>query len=234
MKIEQMTVKTNVETEAFFFGHQSVGQDLVDGLEMINGLQKIAGLKDSNQIDSLGFYHDYIGENRDPHSKIDAFKSYLVDNGKPFKYAGFKFCYIDFNESTDVQTVFNSYVEAVREIETKQPHIRIVHFTVPLRQVDTGVKLWAKEFLNRNTQFKANQVREQYNTLLREKYGNARLFDIAYLETVKPSNEETLVRFKGESVRSLNPAYTYDGGHLNETGKRMLAAHFVNFVTTLR
>ena len=60
-----------------------------------------------------------------------------------------------------------------------------------------------------------NINRNQFNEILRKEYeGKAPIFDLAKIESTYPD---------GKTSYSMVPDYTYDGGHLNETGRKKAA-----------
>jgi len=124
-----------------YFGHQSVGYDMIDGVEFI--LKKNPDIKinlaegsDLSVFENPVFAHAKNGQNGNPKSKIDAFYK-IVDQGLGGKVdiAGFKFCYVDFNKSTNVNDVFEYYTLKMNKISQKYPNTEIIHYTVPLRTI---------------------------------------------------------------------------------------------------
>jgi len=111
---EQETSPMNVEplTKILFFGHQSVGANILDGVREISP-------------ESLGNIHDvYVGENRDPLSKILDFErqlDQLVASGQQIDIAALKFCFVDIpnTEISEVQAIV-AYVDAIERMKQKQ------------------------------------------------------------------------------------------------------------------
>ena len=73
-------------------------------------------------------------------------------------------------------------------------------------------------------EYNDNIKRNAYNALLRETYqGKEPVFDIAAIEATTQDGQPVSFSLKGQTYYSLNPAYTPDGGHLNEVGRTKVA-----------
>ncbi|HET9315655.1 MAG TPA: hypothetical protein VFQ51_08700, partial [Vicinamibacteria bacterium] len=86
-----------------FFGHQSVGGNVLDGLTALaadNGValrivEAPAGVDDGQP----GLVHTKVGTNAQPATKCDAFSSFLAQNpAAPWDAAVLKFCYADLGD----------------------------------------------------------------------------------------------------------------------------------------
>jgi len=134
---------------------------------------------------------------------------------------------------------FETYQAMVRRVEQKYPNLTLVHVTVPLTRMETGlgasVKKWIKELLGKKSGGPyANVGREKLNDLFRKTYGKKDpLFDLAAIESTSPSGEPVTFRHLGLLYPSLYPGYTSDGGHLNENGKRILAQRLLLFLARI-
>ena len=53
------------------------------------------------------------------------------------------------------------------------------------------------------------------------------IFDLARYESSKADGSAEAVRYRGNSVPVLAKEWTYDGGHLNEVGRRRVAEAFL-------
>jgi hypothetical protein len=174
--------------------------------------------------------HTAVGKNEDPVSKCEDFRQILDRKLRGrVDVALFKFCYIDVDAETDVDGIFSEYKRVMDDLGRRHPDTRFVHATMPLRLVQTGPKAVVKRLLARPAGgYVENVRRNRYNTLLRREYqGRAPIFDIAALES-QSGGRPTTFTFQGEEFFSLNPAYTPDNGHLNESGRRVVAAGFLN------
>jgi hypothetical protein len=218
-----------------FFGHQSVGYNIVEGVaDLMRGEQRpalrVAESAAPGDLQPGVLAHATVGQNGDPRSKIRAFAEYM-DSGVAAHsdVALFKFCYIDVDAETDVDGIFSEYKRVMDDLARRHPDTRFVHATMPLRLVQTGPKAVVKRLLARPAGgYVENVRRNRYNALLRREYqGRAPIFDIAALES-QSGGQPTTFTFQGEEFFSLNPAYTPDNGHLNESGRRVVAAGFLN------
>jgi hypothetical protein len=208
-----------------YFGHQSVGMNLLDGIRM---LAKTAGVAvrivDSPTAGGVAiatFGHAWIGENGKPFLKLRAFERAMGDQNAGLDIAFMKFCFLDFTEDTDAKAVFAGYRAAIDELRLKHPGTMFVHVTTPLTDVQGGPKAWVKRLLNRPPYGTIENVRrEEYNALLRQAYGGREpIFDLARVESTLPDGAVVTTEWQGKAVPALAPAYTEDGQHLNVAGK---------------
>jgi hypothetical protein len=213
-------------SKKIFFGHASIGYNIINGIEGIksnnNRFNKIhvQELKDIIDVsDKPGIYHAKNGKNGYPKSKIDAFKSVLKEKGLGNKLdiAFFKFCYVDIHKDSDIQGIFDYYVETIESLKKEFPRLKIVHITVPLYAHAWRMKGFIKNLIKGDI---SNVKRNQFNELLRDKYrGVDPIYDLARIESTYPDSTRSSFKFKSETYYSLAKQYTYDGGHLNEIGK---------------
>jgi hypothetical protein len=76
-----------------------------------------------------------------------------------------------------------------------------------------------------------NRVREEYNDLLRDEYGESgRLFDPAMLEAGPRDTSDAVA---SSDSRCLRDEYTSDGGHLNGVGRRHIGRELLLFLSRL-
>lgn len=213
-----------VAGQRIFFGHMSVGFNILSGLEQ---LYEARGVASPNLVETeLGFVpdvaagggvfvHTRIGENRHPYRKLENFDAMLRDGlADRVDVALIKFCYIDMWWESDPQRLFDAYVETMDRLEADYPDVRFIHMTAPLTTGPYGIKDHIKLLVGRND----NAPRQRYNELIRARYGGDDLFDIAEVESTTPG---------GESKRELHGGYSNDGAHLNDTGAALVAAEFV-------
>ncbi|MBD3289553.1 hypothetical protein GF337_12180, partial [candidate division KSB1 bacterium] len=117
-----------LKTKNFYFGHQSVGFNIIEGIELImleipEISLDIKETKSASDFKSSIFAHSAVGENKDPFSKIMDFKNIMHSGvGDSVDYAFFKFCYIDIKEDTDVQRVFATYKKVLDSLEMRFPN----------------------------------------------------------------------------------------------------------------
>jgi hypothetical protein len=224
-----------------FFGHQSIGYNIVDGLVALEREHPELGLavketRDGAQIASGVFAHGRVGENKAPSSKIRDFTT-SIEGGLAEKVdvAFFKFCYVDFEADTDAAKVFDEYRAAMTHLHQKFPRLTIVHVTVPLAVVQTGPKAVLKRLLGKKRWgADANIVRNQYNELLRHEYaGKEPLFDLAAVEATRADGGTASFEEGGATYPMLAAEYASDGKHLNPFGGRWVAAQLVKYLAGL-
>jgi hypothetical protein len=172
----------------------------------------------------------YLGQNYDPFGKVKAFTHIFSEfkNGYP-DIALLKFCYLDINPNTDIVKLFNFYKQTMAEIQKKYPMVVIMHTTVPLVQIQTGPKAWIKRIIGKPvTGLSDNVARVKFNELLRAEYsGRAVVFDIAESESTAPDGSRESFTKDGEIYYALVPQYSDDGAHLNEQGRKRMAAKLI-------
>ena len=224
-----------------YFGHQSVGYNIVDGIMDVmkenHGINlKVVDTNDPEEFDGPIFAHSKVGRNTEPDSKVDAFSGFLESGlGNRADVAFMKMCYVDANPSTDVEAVFRYYSSAMVRLKERYPKVAIVHVTMPLVSREGGIKALAKRVLGRPLRGYADNVkRKQFNELMREQYsGKEPLFDLARIESTRSDGSRTTFRKGSEEYHALVPEYTYDGGHLNETGRKIVAEQLLVFLADL-
>lgn len=217
-----------------YFGHQSVGYNILDGIDMILQQHDGANLKivevESNLPEKGGFFaHSRIGRNTHPDEKITAFEAFVDENAKNQPEIAFlKLCYVDIRADSDINAIFKEYSSTMDRLEKKYPDVKFLHFTVPLVQKPAGfkaLKQWVKGVLGKTRYgIDDNIKRCDYNEMLRNQYETSgNLFDLAAYESTFPDGSRAGFEIDGKTYYSLVPEYTSDGGHLNETGKKVIA-----------
>lgn len=219
-----------VGSKRVYFGHQSVGYNLLDGLRDIQSACKDTSLEVINFARVEGrkgpfFAESMIGQNTQPVSKCDAFAGVLKNTaGESLDLVMMKFCYVDFAPGTDVRQVFEAYCAVVDSLKKALPQTRIVHVTAPLTAETPGWKKLAKKILGRSDDGdEANLVRAQFNNLLTDRFKGEPIFDLAKVESTLPDGTRNKSDVGGNEVYSLVRDFTDDGGHLNSQG-RVVAA----------
>ena len=220
-----------ISSTKVFFGHASVGNNIVTGLEALSSeyeSMNIIEFKDDYNAVENGFYHKNCGKNYFPKSKCDAFINFLTTNNadEKFDIAFFKFCFVDIGKDTDIHALLNYYSATITEIKDDFPNLKIIHVTTPLTTHVWGLKGMIKSMIKRDV---GNVKRNQYNQLLIEKYENAEpIFDLAKIESTLPNGDRSTFEYKGKIYYSLYNQYSNDGGHLNEIGSRLAAKELLN------
>ena len=224
-----------------FFGHKSVGQDIVAGVEECGAelpvRLRVLDDHQGRQLAGAGLRHAMIGENRDPDSKLRAFAAALdAGAGGWATIAWMKFCYADIDHATDVEALFSRYCAMLRQLEQQYPAVRFVHCTVPLTSYRQGLKARMRRVLQRLTGAAVegcdeNIRRHAYNQLMRERFGPAgTLFDLAQVESVSPTGARRRLSWRGQPFYQLVPAYGRDRGHLHASGRRHVAEQLLIFL----
>ncbi len=224
-----------INSATIFFGHKSVGSNLVDGLAMVKEKypQFSLPIHDLGQQfnGSPGLYQKMIGENRDVESKMNDF---FANEGKfstDGSVVGMKFCYIDITRDTNVDAMFEDYRGRIAAYQRENPDKRIIHFTAPLTSDATGIKSRIKQLLGKRVRGHGDNLQKQrYNELLLKEYGEHAVFDIAKFESTLAGGARVSGRIDGETYYAMSPGYTIDGGHLNDYGKEYIATEFVQFL----
>jgi hypothetical protein len=217
-----------------FFGHQSVGYNIIDGLkDIINERDyiklNIVETSESTAFDRPVFAHSRVGMNTKPFSKIEHFKK-VIDSGVGSKVdiAFFKFCYVDIMRDSDPREIFDGYKTAMEELKDRYPETKFLHITVPIRSAPKGIKKNIKQsvksLIGEPGFLEDNMMRRSFNELLRKTYSKTEpFFDLALIESLNTSGFGCYVLKGTEKVNVMAPEYTEDGGHLNSLGRRKLA-----------
>jgi hypothetical protein len=222
-----------------FFGHKSVGQNIIEGIQDVvqTNPQVKLDIRDTinpRDFDKPIFAHSLIGTNKNPSSKIRAFREILESGvGRVADIAFFKFCFVDIDHSSDLGAIFKEYEETVTYLENKFPNLRIITFTVPLisRPVDMVSKI--KRLLGRMPWEEDDNVqRNMFNEMIRSRIGKS-LFDLAAAEATSRNGDKVTFSKNGKTYDLLNKAYTYDGGHLNSLGRQIVAIDLLLYLVSL-
>lgn len=242
MNIKPLLQKLN--QKKFYFQHQSVGNNIISGIRLLaedthTPVNIVALDTDAKTLDipQNGLAHSRGGKNRFPFTKIDSFVTHMsrfVESGKP-DVAFMKFCYIDFDSNTDVDALFQKYAQTVEQLQNRFPDIRFVHLTAPLTTRPPRWKTLTKTLLGKNPVADGHNLqRHRFNQLIRTRYPADRIFDLARYESTRPDGTRITYASGDAEYHALVPTYTEDGGHLNETGRRIIATKFIEFLANLQ
>lgn len=227
-----------VASRKIYFGHQSVGYNIMEAL--VSMLPADTGLIIS-ETDNPGsfkkpvFAHSKNGENLKPETKIDGFVSKMDSGlGNNVDVALFKFCYVDINAGTDINSLFSDYKKAMDGLIKKYHKTVFLHVTIPVTIEEEGlknsVKSIIKSLIGKKTGLEIDNIkRMEFNTLLRKEYGK-RVFDLAMFESSNGDGKEILSKKGGVEHQVLLKKYTTDGGHLNRDGGKFIASEFIKFL----
>jgi len=224
-----------------FFGHQSVGNNIMNGVDIL--LREASGVplniketRNPEDFKNPVFAHAKIGTNKDPLSKIQDFQSAMQSSiGDKAEIAFFKFCYIDIVAETDVDHVFSAYKQVMTELANTYKNTRFFHVTVPLRTVQTGFRAQIKNQIGRPIgEYAENIKRNRFNEKMRQEFANdGTVFDLAKIESTYAEGNRFLFEKDGNEYEALIPEYTEDGGHLNTLGQKIVAMEFINFLANV-
>ena len=220
-----------------YFGHQSVGANVLSGLadlqkQLDRPVIRVAELGDLGTAEGQGvMLQTAIGKNGQPDAKCEDFRQVMRQLQGRVDVALFKFCYVDFDDQSDAAAIFDTYSRTMDEMKRQYPEVTLVHVTAPLRSIERGPGVWARELLGKRNRAKhANAARGEFNRLLRERYAADPIFDLAAVMSTYPDGRRETFTLDGRTYESLVPAYTNDGGHLNAVGATYGAAGFVESI----
>lgn len=242
MEYEKVPLKTfsdltqeqlrKVAEKRIYFGHQSVGQGMIKGLEEMCAAHDTLNLtmvetSDLQEHEGPVFAHSRVGRNAAPNSKVDDFVTFMGSGLKDrVDIAFFKYCYADITRNTNIRAMFTYYRDAMKKLKVQYPEVTFIHFTVPYYRKSGGIKGLFKRFMNRDH----NVKREEFTNLMRLEYGPEELFDLAKFESTYPDG----TRERGDkSLFALVPGYTDDGGHLNARGREVIVVQWLDFLSSL-
>src|SRR5262245_25862860 len=171
--------RARLASRKIFFGHQSVGADILNGIKELSAGDSALPLRvvrsaEPASIGGPALVEAPIGTNGDPSSKAKAFAAALAHGvgggGGAGGVAMYKYCYLDFDASTDVPKIFREYREGIDRLKAANPGLTIVHITVPLTSGEASTRALVKRILGKPTVLDANAKRNQFNALLRQTY----------------------------------------------------------------
>jgi len=224
-----------------YFGHQSVGYNIVEGIEDImreNEHIKLNIMETDSWQDEQShvFAHSKVGKNRYPLLKIDDFSNNIQKGfGVRADIAFLKLCFVDTYKDTDIVEIFNHYNASLNVLKGQYPNTTFVHLTMPIMIQEKGLKSTMKRVLGKHVMgYEDNLRREEYNMMIRNEYGGREpLFDIALIESTRRDGTREKYEKDGVQYYALVPEYTNDGGHLNKMGRRIVAEQFLIFLANL-
>ena len=224
----------SIAARAVYFGHQSVGDDIADGIDRLNaefslGL-RLVETRAPAAVAHPAFVHFHAGGNQDPASKNAAMLRILRARPRADRaIVLLKYCYVDIARDTDVAAVFDAYRATVRAIRSRYPDVTIVHTTVPVTTVESAFKAEVKRLIGRRSVRQDAVARHRYNELVRAEFAEREpLFDIARIEATRVDGSRVQFAWKAGQIDSLAPEYTRDGGHLNARGQALVAKELLS------
>jgi hypothetical protein len=226
-----------VSRTGVFFGHQSVGMNVlygVPGIYAAHGMTAPPIEQDAARPGPGGGFlgHSFIGENEQPLLKIADFDAKMRSGiGQQVDVAMMKLCYIDIMSDTDVTALFARYRETVAALARDFAKVIFVHVTVPLT-TEQGSLSRLKGLLTGSRRLGPgeNAARERVNDLIRREYAADHLFDLAAGESTAPDGSRVMGTYQGQRYYQLYEAYASDSGHLNGAGARAAAAAWLKAI----
>lgn len=222
-----------------FFGHKSVGMNVIDGLKDVLRDRPSIKLEIRESADAAifsapVFAHAPVGSNFAPQTKIDHFREIMHSGvGRAVDIAFYKFCFVDVGHSTDVMDLASNYADTLENLSAEFPNAKLVPMTVPLLSGPVGLKSRLKKLLGRLPNYDTDHIqRSAYNDILREKF-KGRLFDIAAVESRFSENRVATLKKRGREYEILYSGYTYDGGHLNSVGRQIVAIELLLYLSSI-
>lgn len=231
----------SLSQKKIYFGHQSVGDNIIDGINEVmktnNSIKlNITKTTDPELFSRPVFAHSSIGKNDYPMSKIEAFHECMKKGiGDRADIAFFKFCFWDIRNNKDINEIFNKYRTILAALKTEYPKTKFVHLTVPLMSYQKGFGDKIKRMLNMSVESDLDNIkRNELNRLIRAEYsGREPIFDIAEVESTLPDSTRAIFTQDGKNYNCLASRYTNDRGHLNDEGKRVAAEQLLIFLANL-
>jgi hypothetical protein len=204
----------------YFFGHQSVGTNLLQGFEALGQADEryrvtlqyaYQGLSD---LKGPGLFDKGVGTNFQPYEKISGFDDQVrgeLKVGDNVDIAFFKLCYVDISETTDVQALAQAYATEMNALQAAFPHTTFLWTTAPLTSASDA----------------ANVRRNQYAQAIRALASSSSrpLFDLAALEAVSADGSRCQFQSGGSTHDRLCPEWAAAAGdaHLNLTASQRFA-----------
>lgn len=219
-----------LEAARVYFGHQSVGRDILTGIAEVAPNLQLVHLDQFSSVDGGALAESSIGTNGQPASKDQAFLE-AVQLLAPGETALYKYCYLDIAADTDPDSLFAQYSTTLTTARGTGVHT--IAITMPVTTVAPAWKRWTKRVLGRVTDAELNARRQRFNDLVRANYDDTSLLDLARMESTLEDGSRSAIEVAGQPVEILPHVYTDDGAHLNRRGRRQVATEFVNALSVL-
>jgi hypothetical protein len=232
---------TAVARTRVFFGHQSVGMNVLDavpGVYANHGVSAPPIEQGRTEPGANGGFiaHQFIGENGKPLLKLEDFDRTIRGGmGRQVDVALMKFCFVDITTSTDVDALFARYRDTMAALERDFPNVTFIYMTVPLTiQPQRSLISKLKTFVGAGGVDRFGQAenvaRERLNALIRREYAGHYLFDLAAIESTKPDGTRVSGSYDNQGYFALYDGYASDVGHLNAVGSKIAATAFLDAI----
>lgn len=222
-----------------FFGHQSVGDNLVSGMQAILAEHpeirlRLVESNDPSSVEGPAFIESHVGRNLYPESKSTEFAAIVESDLGPGDVAMHKYCYVDMGPESDPDAIFEGYRATIDALRASSPGVEIVHITTPLRADRGWLDHLKRRIRGRTDERELNAKRNRFNELLIAEYeGVDPIFDIAAIQSTRRDGTRSTVEWDGQTVYTLAEEWTYDGGHFTDEGAVYAAERFLVFLATL-
>lgn len=220
-----------------YFGHQSVGRNILGGLESwlneTGASMEIVESRDFSNVPGAALVHFAVGQNGDPIGKVDDFVSMMDQVSEEEQaLAFFKFCYVDFTSETDVERIYAHLKKNMLELEERYPQISFIASTVPYTGVQGGLRALAKKILGQAPYGALENIkRKEFNDLVMTDLSEILpVFDLGAAQTTRPDGSLESYRYKGEDYPCIPAFYRSDYGHLNASGSRIVSFNLLAFL----
>ena len=230
----------STKNKSIIFLHHSVGGNILTGLQEL-AKESGVGIK-IQRVRNAPISNDKViinitgGKNGQPKTKVDSFVEQIkgLNSNVVPDIAFMKFCFVDFNPSTDVEELFSYYQKNIESLMKNRPDITFAHLTVPLYERPHSIKDKIKRLIGRYVwEDSSNIKRAEFNKLLFEAFPKDLIFDIARVESTLPDGTRSSFEKDGNTYYSLASEYTNDGGHLNVLGQRRAAIGIAEFIAKI-
>jgi hypothetical protein len=190
------------------WGHQSVGENVMSGARALGF--EFASVSRGADYGDARWGEAAVAENGDPERKIRSFVDLMTTGGigRRVEAASFKFCWIDFEDGTDVADLADDYDAAMRDMQSRFPSVRFLHVTPPLTTDEPEL----------------NGVRWRFGReMVRRHRDSGVVFDLAAVISTDAAGQQC----KSGNQRRLCPGWASDSGHLNDEGSQRAAKAFL-------
>jgi hypothetical protein len=229
---------SGIGARTVYFAHQSVGADIVAGVESLKRDHslplRIVRATDPSTISDPAFVHFFVGQKRDYASKNAALLRLLEAPTRAHQpVVVFKYCHGDIKSPDDGNAMFEAYHDTVDTIQFEHPDVTVVHSTIPLALVaENAVKSGARLFLGLHSERELAVARHRYNELLRTEFGGTEpIFDIAKLQATRQDGTIERFAFGGAFIETLAADNTSDGCSLSACAQTVAAAELLEVLS---
>jgi hypothetical protein len=228
-----------ISERTVYFGHQSVGTDIVAGVEGVireHGVPlRLVQTHQPEMMTGPAFVHFLVGQSRDYASKNAAVLRLLESPARARRpVVVLKFCSGDIKSRAHAAPMFEAYRDTVDTIQSEHPDVTVVHSTIPLTTVDGAFKSGAKRVFGRPSVREAAVARHHYNQLVRAEFtGTEPIFDIAKVQATQPDGGISGFATTGTVIETMAAHNTDDGGRLNARCQRSAAATLLDVLSAV-